>query len=462
MQRWVLFCVIAFWVGVAYAKPRVAVTPIDGDDSGEMRDAVAEALDGGDLDVISTGKVTKAFDKLGYEGELSEKQAKKVAKELEADAILHAKLGKSGKNKTLKFTLFVKGKKERGFKVTFNNEKSPKFKAKLRDKVVDKVGSGGASDEETTPKATRPDDEGADEEGDEDGKKKKKKKKLARDGDDDDPDEDPEIAAAVARVSPHAANRVAVRLDLGASFQNRSLTFTQRSNFPEGPKPYSNSYVPGARIEGELYPLAFGNPKSFVSGLGLAGEFDRTLSLTLRTTAEPTVPVPTKQYRWAVGARIRIPFGKSATSPSITLGTDYGKRAFSPDRTQLAMSSSLDVPNTTYTSIQPGLAFRIPFIPQLAFAGAAKAHLIQSAGPIQKLDSYGRASVFGVTAQAGFDIVLGNRFAIRLVGEFAQFGFAFVGNGFRTTSLDGDPDTKDIGGALDRSIGGAATLAVLY
>lgn len=459
MQRWVLFFVIVVWVGIASAKPRVAVTPIEGDDSGDMRDAVADALDGGDLDIISTGKVTKAFDKLGYEGELSEKQAKKVAKELEADAVVHGKLGKSGKNKTLKFTLFIGGKKERGFKVTFNNEKSSKFKSKLRDKLTEKL-EGKTSDEETAKK-----DEGEDEgEGDEGTKKKKKKKKLARDGDEDaeGAGDDAEIEAAVARVSPHSANRVAVRVDLGASFQNRSLTFTQRANFPEGPKPYSNSYVPGARIEGEIYPLAFSNPKSFIGGLGLAGEYDRTIALTLHTTAEPNIPVPTKQYRWSVGARIRIPFGKSATSPSATLGVDYGKRGFSPDRGQLAMSSSLDVPNTTYTTLAPVLAFRVPFIPQLAFAASAKAHLIQDAGPIQKLDQYGRARVFGVTAQAGFDIVLGNRFAIRLVGEFAQFGFSFVGNGFRTTSLDGEPDSKDIGGALDRSIGGAATLAVLY
>lgn len=454
MQRWVLFCVIALWVGVAYAKPRIAVAPIEGDDSGDMRDAVADALDGGDLDVISTGKVTKAIDKLGYEGELTDKQAKKVAKELEADALVQAKLGKSGRNKTLRFTIFVKGKRERGFKVTFNNEKSSKFKSKLRDKITEKV--DGASDE-----VAKGDDESDD---DRRKKKKKKKKRLGRDEDSEEPtsDEDADIDAAVARVSGHSANRVAVRVDIGASFQNRILRFTQRANFPEGPKPYSNTYVPGARIEGELYPLAFGNPKSFVSGLGLAGEYDRTLSLTLRTTAEPTVPVPTKQYHWFVGGRIRVPFGKSTTSPSVTLGFDYGKRAFSPDRRQLMKASSLDVPNTTYTSLQPGLALRVPFIPQLAFAASAKAHLIRDAGPIQKLDEYGRARVFGVTAQAGFDIVLGDRFAIRLVGELAQFGFDFVGNGFRTTSLDGVPETKDIGGALDRSIGGAATLAVLY
>ncbi len=253
-----------------------------------------------------------------------------------------------------------------------------------------------------------------------------------------------------------------MRVDIGASFQNRSLTFTQRPNFPEGPKPYSNAYVPGARIEGEIYPLAFMNPKSFAAGLGLAGEYDRTVSLTLRTTAEPNIPVPTKQYHWSIGGRFRVPFGKSATSPSVTAGVDYGKRTFFPDRSQLMSSGSLDVPNTQYAAIMPNLAFRVPFIPQLAFMASAKALFIQNAGGIQELDSYGRAKVFGVVAQGGFDIVLGNRFAIRLVGEFAQVGFTFVGNGFRTTSLDGDPDTKDIGGALDRSIGGAVTLAVLY
>jgi len=458
MQRWVLVFVIVVWVGVAYAKPRVAVTPIEGDESGDMRDAVAEALDGGDLEVISTGKVTKAFDKLGYEGELSEKQAKKVAKELEADAVVHGKLGKKGKNKTLKVTLFIGGKKERGFKVTFNNEKSSKFKSKLRDKTTEKVSGAAPGDDETA----KSDDENTDEGDEDEGKKKKKKKKklAARDG--EDPDEDPEIEAAVARVSPHTANRVAVRVDIGASFQNRTLTFTQRTNFPEGPKPYSNTYVPGARIEGEVYPLAFSNPKSLIGGLGLAGEYDRTVSLTLRTTAEPNVPVPTKQYHWSIGGRVRIPFGKGVTSPSVTIGLDYGKRAFSPDRTQLEMSNSLDVPNTTYTSIMPGLAFRLPFIPQVAFVASTKAMLIQNAGPIQKLEEYGRAKVFGIAAQGGLDIVLGNRFAIRIVGEFSQVGFTFVGNGFRTTSLDGDPDSKDIGGALDRSIGGAATLAVLY
>ena len=73
-----------------------------------------------------------------------------------------------------------------------------------------------------------------------------------------------------------------------------------------------------------------------------------------------------------------------------------------------------------------------------------------------------RAKVFGGSGQAGLDIVLGNRFAIRLVGEFTQVGFAFTGTGMLANGRDRDTATKDVGGASDRSIGGAATLAVLY
>ena len=75
---------------------------------------------------------------------------------------------------------------------------------------------------------------------------------------------------------------------------------------------------------------------------------------------------------------------------------------------------------------------------------------------------YGQAKVFGFEGQAGLDIVLGDRFAIRLVAELAQVGYNFSGVGTLANSRDNDPSTKDVGGATDRSIGGAATLAVLY
>ena len=260
----------------------------------------------------------------------------------------------------------------------------------------------------------------------------------------------------------HAANRVAVRADLGVSVQNRSVTFTNRQNFAQGPKPYSNSPVPGARLEAEVYPFAFSDPRSPIAGLGIAGEYDHTLSLTLRTSAEPTVPVAASQSHWSIGVRYRIPFGRTSLSPTLTLGAGVGKRSFTTDRSGLMDPRSLDLPDTAYALFDPGMHLRIPLAAALALTVGGKALLITDAGPIQTPDAYGQATAFGVSAQAGLDIVIGNRFAIRLSGEFVQIGFDFTGNGELSNNRDLEPATQDVGGAADRAIGGAVTFGVLY
>ena len=131
------------------------------------------------------------------------------------------------------------------------------------------------------------------------------------------------VAHAPLEAAPmHAANRVAIRLDAGMSFANRSLKFASRS-FTEGtgsPQAYSNKPVPGARLDGELYPFAFGNPHGFLAGFGFAGEYDKTLSLKLRTTQQPDTQLPATVNHFEVGVRYRIGLGSTPTSPTVTLG----------------------------------------------------------------------------------------------------------------------------------------------
>jgi hypothetical protein len=433
--------------------------------------------------VISQRVVNKAVDKLGFDADMTEKQAKKLSTEVEADAIAIGKLGKSGPNKTLHFALYIHGKKARGFTVTFNSAKSDRFRAKLRDKMVTKIagessekkvadeGEGEGDEDPLATKKDKPEkkakklakqdeDEEADE--DEDGKKKKKKKRVARGEDDEEIDGEAEVSERATSSPKHSANRVAARLDVGVSFKNRQLTYNSRGNFPEGPKPFKTAPVPGGRFEVELYPLAFANPKSIAAGFGIAAEYDKTLLLTLRTTDEPLVAVKANQQWYSVGVRMRFVLGSTATSPSITLGVGYGKRRFTTDKSGLMDAGSLDVPDTNYTVIDPGLSFRIPLFSALALTAGGRGLIITDAGPIQQPTSYGRAKVYGVYASGGLDIVLGNRFAIRLLAEFQQVGFSFTGTGDMARNRDMDPDTKDVGGAADRSIGGSATLAVLY
>jgi ribosomal protein L21 len=499
MIRLCLLAVLGFAASAA-AAPKVALPAIEGDITGDMRDDVTSALDSSELTMLGEKEVNRVYDRLNLENltELSEKQAKKLAKDLEADAVLTAvlaKKGRNGKTKTLKFRLYVNGKKQRGFTVHFKNAKSNKFKSALRAKVVDRLsgesqaepavaketpdeGEGEvkrrkavkpAEDEEDPNPKAKEDKQVAEQEDDEDedtGKKKRKKKKVASSDDDD-----AELEASIeAKFEPqHTANRAAARLDAGMSFGNRSLVFTNRSNFPEGPKPFRSSPVPGARVEGELYPFAFVNPDSPLAGLGFAGMYDKTLKLQLETSAERGVKVPVDQSAYSFGVRFRYVIGKRATSPSIVAGVDYGRRRWKAnrsglmDRTSNNGLGSLDLPDTNYAFTAPTLGLRVPVHPMVALVADGSVLFVSKAGPIQKSDMYGKAKILGFSVGAGIDVTIANRFALRAQFEMTQFGYTFVdGGGELANGRDMDPMTQDIGGAQDRSLGGSATLGVLY
>ncbi|MEJ7600896.1 MAG: hypothetical protein WKG01_23525 [Kofleriaceae bacterium] len=462
----VLLCLPA----TVLAAPKIALTAIEGDANGSMRDAVAAALDGDELSVIGKREVNRATDSIDIE-ELSEKDAKRLGKELEADAILQAKLGKEGANKTLKFKLFVKGEKARGFTVKFVSAKTTKFKRMLKEKVVARLDEGGKGDEdqdESRGKGKKgKDDEVSDkddkdkdaDEDDDEGSSKRRKKVASADEDEEDG-----ISSSV-KIRPsnqHTANRVAIRLDAGMSFANRSYRFNTQ-DFEGAPRGFTSSPVPGARFEVEMYPIAFLSPKSFAAGLGFAADYDKTLKLNLTSTGDDAGKnFPTKQQSYSFGGRFRIAFGKSATSPTTTLGFSYGRRTFKVDASgAMNPNTFFDVPDTDYKFLAPSLAFRIPFASSFAFIAEGNGMLIRNAGQIQDKTHYGQAKVLGFGGNAGFDITFGNRFGLRLVGELTQVGYSFTGTGEKTNNLDDDPE-KDVGGMADRSIGGSATLGVLY
>jgi hypothetical protein len=543
------------------ASPKVALTAIDGDSAGDVREAVASALDGKDLTLIGMKEVNRAFDKLGDVSDLSEKAAKKLAKELEADAIVRGKLGKQNGKKKLSFELFVNGKKVKGFSVQFKSAKSAAFAARVHEKMVEKIEGGGsaevaaedepkkkgakatpvedeedplagkgkagakgdkkkgtkvaavedeedptakkgkpakkktkaemladaeamAAEEEAAAKKKKKADKEAEAEAaaapaekevakedakpadDEEAETKPAKKKVAAAEDGEDIGGETAVSARASRGGGggmHTANRAAARLDVGVSVMSRQLLFTSNLDANQAPKPFKPSPVPGARFEADLYPLAFMNPNSIAAGLGLGVEYDKTLTMTLGTQAEPGVKIPVNAQHYMFSGKFRLAFGKTATSPTVALGFGYGRRRFIADRTKLAMAESLDLPDTDYKYLAPSLEVRIPIGTFIAFVMNGNAMLVRDAGAISKASSYGKAKIFGFDAAGGLDIVLGSRFAVRLIGEFEQVGYAFVGaGGEQANSRDDDPTDRDVGGAADRSFGGAATLAVHY
>jgi hypothetical protein len=490
--------------GVALAKPKVAVVAFEGDGNGAVHDVVSELLDT-DYQLTGARQVTRTIDKLGLDTEMSDKDLKKLANELEVDAIVRGDLSKSGKRKLLHVKLFVNGKKVKGFKVEFASAESDKFKTALKDKFDEKLAKGGgkkkpvvaeeppATDEEDplggkktkktakpdkteTSAGTKPERSIADDEAASDAPADEEKpaeqasddeatggeKKVAAAGADD---EEIGVSATAeptkSSSSGRAANKVAVRLDVGPSATSRTLTFNSRA-FEQAPKPYENALVGGMRVGGELYPLAFGNPHGILAGIGFAGHYDQTLKLNLQSTAQPGTKFPVEQKHWGVGMRIRIGFGRSARAPTVTLGGGYFHRIFKVDRTALMQGNIIDLPDVFYRGFDPGLELRVPIIKQVALVLGGQALLVTDTGQIQQLYSYGQAKVTGGQGMAGIDVVIANRVALRIAGEYAQLGFKFSGNGEQTYNRDLDPATADVGGASDKYIGGAATLAVLY
>src|SRR5256885_2235803 len=98
----VLSAAVVLSARAAWAKPKVALTQIEGDASGDVRDAVVEALEGKELSLIASREVNRAVDKLGDLADLTERDFKKLASELDADAIVTGKLDKVGTAKTLR------------------------------------------------------------------------------------------------------------------------------------------------------------------------------------------------------------------------------------------------------------------------------------------------------------------------------------------------------------------------
>src|SRR6185295_6458861 len=181
----------------------------------------------------------------------------------------------------------------------------------------------------------------------------------------------------------------------------------------------------------------------------------------------PAASVPVAQSGYSIGLRYRLAFGTTPTSATLTFGFGYGQRTFRPElgrfqNQQAATDVARDAPATDYAVLDPGLKFRLPLTPRFAVSLGARGLVVLSAGGIQDAASYGQATVYGADAALALDIMLGRRFAVRLAGEFAQLGFSFAGKGALSNNVDGDPASKDVSGLSDRSIGGTATVAVVY
>lgn len=423
----ILVLVVGFLIVTTPAwakKPKVAVAPFKGDKGNKVADAIADAL-AGSTKVTAPKTTGKAIEKLDLGKELDVDEARKLYKRLEVDAVVHGKLDKDGKTQTLKVAVFIKGKDDPvRFTVQFKTV-NDKFREDVSKLIVKKIGAEDTQDEPDRDRDRRIADKDKDDD-DDDTKVRRKRRKT---DDDDEPGDQP--------------RRVAARVDIGAFGGVRSMTYSATT-----PPPRIGTRNMAARLEGEVYPFAFGGKQGGAASLGFAGEFQKTLGLSVQV---PAGKAPIDQGHFSIGARYRI----VTSAVDIIAGIDFRKQRFIADRSGLAMPTDLDAPDVNYTMVMPSAGVAKAVTPKVTVFGRAGAMLFLDAGPIQERANYGAASVIGFDTKAGADIAFTQRLGLRLAGGFSSIVFNFKGNGTMSAA-------RGVVGAADRDFGLAATLGVTY
>ncbi|RMH44056.1 MAG: hypothetical protein D6689_03595, partial [Deltaproteobacteria bacterium] len=262
------------------------------------------------------------------------------------------------------------------------------------------------------------------------------------------------------------ARTAAVSLHVGASAIGRSLLFTYRPDLmDQAPSQYKGAFAPGVVVSGAVYPLAAGDGDGAGKNLGVLFDIERSIGLSSQIADAEMNPVklPTQRQRWGVHVAYRHNFGSKDTHPSLIASVGYNKLSFTIDKTNVPDGVVVDVPDVAYTYVDPGLALRLPLSRRIALAAEGKFMAIVKAGQIVEPDQYGKSKVTGVSGDVAVEVQAAAHWLVRLGGTVTAVGYAFQpGAGKLSSGRDGDLNSLDVGGAMDRYLGGYVTLGYLY
>src|SRR2546423_3136461 len=128
MLAWVLVPALAF------ARPKIAVAPLEGDDDGKVTAAVAEEASQHAV-VVDPKPTQTALDKLGFSNAKSKKAQKKLRAKLGVDVIIYGEVDSKGAKQHLSLEVSGRGKRASTIELTFKNASSNKFREELRDEL---------------------------------------------------------------------------------------------------------------------------------------------------------------------------------------------------------------------------------------------------------------------------------------------------------------------------------------
>lgn len=449
-MRWLLVLAIVAAPVVVTAKPSVAVAPLDGDTSNKVGNAVAKAAEKEASSVTGPKETGKAMEKLDLSGEMSKKDQKKLRTKLEVDVLITGKVEDEGSENSVALTISGKGMKTSKLKLRFKKATAPKFKSELAAALDKRLSPGEAEEDdedEDKPRKQKDSDEDKPKKPKDEDEDKPKKKHLAEDEDEDtkvrkkkkhrrDDDDSTE------ETPRNAVTQVAIRLNAGAGFGRRGLTYDATG---AGQPPPVGTAAPSGRVEVEAYPGAMSTLKGFGAGLGVYGDYDMAFGVSITVPGSGGKSAPIKQSHYAIGVRYRVPFGGN----SIAFGVGYEGRKYTADRSGLG-TNMLDMPDVNYKAVAPNAVGRFAATPTVGiFVGAAFLFLLD-AGPIATNNNFGYAKTLAFEGSGGADIMLAKGYGLRFAAELSQVGLSFKAT------------NRGVSAATDRTIGAVASFEVLY
>jgi TolB-like protein len=275
-----------------------------------------------------------------------------------------------------------------------------------------------------------------------------------------------EPAGAVSRRAPQEPeqDRRSRGLDgiAGVSVVSRKLSFDFADGLQNTPQGYDGGLVPGVYAAAEIYPMALIDRK----GRGIARDFgldlmvDKVLVLKSKLEGGGDESLSTNQTRYGAGLVWRWNFGSSPTNPTIKLSARYNQLSFTIDESEAADPAAIEIPDVSYTFVDPGLELRVPIGERLAVLAEGRYVHVLDAGQIEDADRYGDASVFAFDADLGAELMVMPNLVARAGARFTQYSLEFDGQGALTERTD--DGTQDVTAASDRYLGFYATAGVLF
>jgi len=341
-----------------------------------------------------------------------------------------------------------------------DDEEEEEVTSRSKKGKKDKQKKVASKDDDEDDEGDEPTDE--DDESDED----EPKRAAMRDAEQDEDDSsNPDLGLEASAAKPTAATGVRTTpllVNAGMSFVGRNLTFKSSAPAEDAPRGYKGKTVPGVYATGELYPMTFAGAKGVLANVGVGFVADRVIKLNSSVSdgMDGTALLPTKQSRYGANLRYRHNFGSGPRGVSLLASVGYNKLTFSIDKSGAPENVIVDVPNTSYAYVDPGLGVRVPVAGNLSALAEGKFMAVLDTGQIQTPEQYGAATVTGFDGDLGLEYALGDHFLARAGARLIMLGYSFKGNGVQS-DRDGN-GSADVGGASDRYLGGYLTAGYAF